>query len=267
MMKEQQGNGFPEIQVQQVNVWFEKGQTPLQAVDNVSFNVPANSFLTVLGPNGCGKSTLLHVIAGLIPPTSGQVLHGGKRVVRPDGSRLLMFQERTLFPWLNITQNMSFGLRAKGIGRSQREKLIPQYLELVGLRGFENAYPHELSGGMRQRAELARALVVKPRVLLLDEPFAALDALTREILQEELLRLHRETKITFIMVTHDIQEATFLSDYVLLMSRRPGRLKDVLEIESDKPRRPSWRGDPHFASLCYQILSSLREELEENPVR
>jgi ABC-type nitrate/sulfonate/bicarbonate transport system ATPase subunit len=251
----------PEIEVAELSVAYGHGRAALEVLDRVSFAVATGSFVTILGPNGCGKSTLLHAIAGLIAPTAGRVLHRGTPVEAPHPSRFLMFQDRTLFPWKTVAQNISFGLRAKGMPARLRARLTGHYLDLVGLAGFGDAYPLHLSGGMRQRAEIARALAAEPPVLLMDEPVASLDALSRELFQEELLRLRLVSGITFIMVTHDVHEAVFLSDAILLMSRRPARIKQIVEVDAGR-RSASWRGAPAFAELGYRILSALREEVD-----
>ncbi|MCG8346997.1 MAG: ABC transporter ATP-binding protein [Chloroflexales bacterium] len=252
-----------EIRVTDVAMQYQGNSKPLRVLDMISFTVKTGDFVTILGPNGCGKSTLLRIIAGLLSPTNGQVLHQNSLVTKPEAIRLMMFQERTLFPWLTIAQNVAFGLEAQSIPRRAQRTLIDKYLSLVQLSDFADRYPHELSGGMRQRAELARALAVEPRVILLDEPFAALDALTREILQEEILRLRRELEFTCVMVTHDIREALILSDQIILFSRRPGRIKDILSITQANKREHGWRNTPLFHEMHERIFASLREEMDE----
>lgn len=250
-----------EIELRDVSLSYRSGDWSLQALDGVSLSVRRGELVTLLGPNGCGKSTLLKLVAGLLPPSSGQILHRGQEIGPPDGSRMLMFQDRTLFPWSSVRRNIGFGLRVKGVERRARERRVRELIEIAGLQGFENALPHQLSSGMRQRAELARALAVEPSVLLLDEPFAAVDSLTRDILQEELLRHQERWGITLLMVTHDIREAAFLSDRILLMSQRPGSITRRITVDREGGRTPDWRAHPRFGELCYEILTFLREEI------
>jgi ABC-type nitrate/sulfonate/bicarbonate transport system ATPase subunit len=234
----------PELEVSGLSMRFGRGRGHLPVLDRVGFSLAAGRFLAIVGPNGCGKTTLLRLIAGLLSPSQGVIVHGGRPVTDPDKSRLLMFQQPTLFPWMTVDRNIDFALRARGVAPTLRAELTRKYVRLVGLSGFKGSDPRQLSGGMQQRAELARALAVSPRLLLMDEPSAALDALTRVVLQEELSRLRAHHDTTFVMITHDVQEAVFLSDQVLVMSRRPGRVKRIVPVERD--RAP--RGDGAAAS-------------------
>ncbi|HXM56300.1 MAG TPA: ABC transporter ATP-binding protein [Candidatus Dormibacteraeota bacterium] len=233
----------------------------------MNFSAASGQFLCVLGPNGCGKTTLLRLLAGLSIPTAGAIRHRGRPVSGPDGSRLLMFQQPTLFPWMTVRGNIEFALRARRVARERRRDAVRRCVDLVGLGGFEESYPHQLSGGMQQRAELARALAVGPRLLLMDEPFAALDALTRLVLQDELLRLRASQETTLVMVTHDVPEAVFLAERILVMSRRPGRVKRVVTVDRDGVPPERWRATAAFAGLCGEITASLREELDPQPFR
>ena len=202
----------------------------ITALDNVSLEIPSGSFVSLIGPSGCGKSTLLRLISGLIQMDEGELTLDGVPVTAPGADRGFMFQEHTLFPWLSIYDNIAFGLRARGIYKQEKDR-VDEFIEMVGLKGFEHSYPHQLSGGMCQRASLARALVGRPKVLLLDEPLGALDAFTRMNMQDEILRIWKETGMTAIMVTHDVDEAVYLSDKVVVMTPRPGRITGTLDIQ------------------------------------
>ena len=211
------------------------------ALDNVSLEIPSGSFVSLIGPSGCGKSTLLRLISGLIPMDEGELTLDGVPVTAPGADRGFMFQEHTLFPWLSIYDNIAFGLRARGIYKQEKDR-VDEFIEMVGLKGFEHSYPHQLSGGMCQRASLARALVGRPKVLLLDEPLGALDAFTRMNMQDEILRIWKETGMTAIMITHDVDEAVYLSDKVVVMTPRPGRITGTLDIRLSRPRAPAQSG-------------------------
>jgi ABC-type nitrate/sulfonate/bicarbonate transport system ATPase subunit len=230
------------------------------AVDNLSLDVYDREFLSIVGPSGCGKSTLLRVVAGLIEPTSGEVLLDGRRVTRPGADRGMVFQSYTLFPWLTVKGNVEFGPRLKGLPGKERARLAQEYLEMVGLKGFENSYPKELSGGMMQRVAIARALANDPEVLLMDEPFGALDAQTRTIMQELLVNLWQRTPKTIIFVTHDIDEALFISDRVYIMTARPGRIKQVLNVELPRPRSFDIITSPEFIEQKKLVLDAIKEE-------
>ncbi|MCW2277700.1 ABC transporter ATP-binding protein [Heliophilum fasciatum] len=206
------------------------------AFRDVSLEVRQGEFLTIVGPSGCGKSTFLDIIAGLSSATSGEILIDDQRITGPGLDRGIVLQGYALFPWRTVRANVEFGLEVKKIPKEKRGKISQEYIELVGLRGFEDRYPHELSGGMKQRVAIARALAYDPEVLLMDEPFAALDAQTREILQEELLRIWEETHKTIIFVTHSIDEAVFLADRVAIMQAHPGRLREIIDVNLPRPR-------------------------------
>lgn len=230
----------------------------LIALENVSFDVRRGEFLCIVGPSGCGKSTLLHLIAGLHQQTSGIIRIDGKPVHGTDTDRMLIFQELGLFPWLTVGQNVEFGLKMKGISKSERQSKVREYLRLVHLSQFENSYTHQLSGGMRQRVALARALATHPDVLLMDEPFAALDAQTRDLLHDELERIWKETGCTVIFVTHNVREAVRLGDRVVVMTFRPGQVKREYAIDLPRPRHIE---ETDVARSAREILSCLREEI------
>lgn len=214
-----------------------QGETVV-ALEDVKLAVEPGSFISFIGPSGCGKSTLLRLIAGLTMPDSGKVLLDGGEILEPGVERGFMFQDHTLFPWMNILENIAFGLRAQKIYK-ENEKRVSDLISLVGLKGFEKYYPHQLSGGMCQRAALARALAGRPKVLLLDEPLGALDAFTRMNMQDEILRIKSEEDMTMIMVTHDVDEAVYLSDRIAIMTPRPGRIVKVIDVELSHPRSRS----------------------------
>lgn len=232
------------------------------ALDNVSCEIPAGQFLCIIGPSGCGKSTLLHAIAGFVKGTSGEALQDGRRISHPGPDRIVIFQEYGLFPWLTVAENVEFGLLAKGVAAAERRQTVQRYLELVKLGGFERRYPHELSGGMRQRVSIARALAPDPDVVLMDEPFAALDSLTRDVLQEEILRIWEATRKTFVLITHNIEEAVFLGDRVIVMTARPGRIKSQIDVGIARPRHPSIRtSHPDFLATKEHLAQLLRTEI------
>jgi NitT/TauT family transport system ATP-binding protein len=233
----------------------------LLALDHINLQVRAGEFVCVVGPSGCGKSTLLHLIAGLHRQTSGQILIDGKPVEGPGTDRIMIFQEHALFPWLTVGQNVEFGMKMKGVARAEREERTRYYLRLVHLAKFENSYIHQLSGGMRQRVAIARALATEPDVLLMDEPFAALDAQTRDLLHDELERIWCDTGRTIIFVTHNVREAVRLGDRVVLLTFRPGRVKSQFPVELPRPRHLE---DPTVARFAREILDELREEINQS---
>jgi NitT/TauT family transport system ATP-binding protein len=233
----------------------------LLALDNINLQVKAGEFLCIVGPSGCGKSTLLHLIAGLHSATSGKVLVDEKAVSGPGTDRILIFQELGLFPWLTVRQNVEFGMKMKGIAKAEREEKMQYYLRLVHLSQFKDSYTHQLSGGMRQRVALARALASEPDVLLMDEPFAALDAQTRDLLHDELERIWAETGRTIIFVTHNVREAVRLGDRVAVLTFRPGRVKRDYTIDLARPRQLE---DVSVARTAREILDDLREEINKS---
>jgi NitT/TauT family transport system ATP-binding protein len=233
----------------------------LLALDHINLQVKAGEFLCIVGPSGCGKSTLLHLIAGLHRQTSGQVLIDGNPVQGPGTDRILIFQELGLFPWLTVGDNVEFGMKMKGVSKAEREDKTRYYLRLVHLSQFKDSYTHQLSGGMRQRVALARALATEPDVLLMDEPFAALDAQTRDLLHDELERIWAETGRTIIFVTHNVREAIRLGDRVALMTFRPGRVKREFVVDLPRPRVLE---DVHVARAAGEILGELREEINRS---
>jgi len=238
----------------------ESGERIL-ALDHINLQVKTGEFLCIVGPSGCGKSTLLHLIAGLHQPTSGEVLVDGKEVEGPGTDRILIFQELGLFPWLTVGDNVQFGMKMKGVGKAEREEKTRYYLRLVHLSQFKDSYTHQLSGGMRQRVALARALATEPDVLLMDEPFAALDAQTRDLLHDELERIWTETGCTIIFVTHNVREAIRLGDRVALLTFRPGRVKREFPVFLPRPRSLE---DPNVARAASEILGELREEINRS---
>lgn len=227
-----------KININNVTKIFGNKDEQLIALNNVDFEIPAGSFVSLIGPSGCGKTTLLRCIAGLETPTSGSISVDGTNITKPGSDRGFAFQQANLFPWLTIRENIAFGLKARKIYK-QRQADVDEFIELVGLKGFENSYPHQISGGMNQRASLARALVGHPKILLLDEPLGALDAFTRMTMQDEILRLWKEHEMTMVMVTHDVDEAVYLSDYVVVMSPRPAKVEKIIKIDMTHPRARS----------------------------
>ena len=233
----------------------------LLALDHINLQVRAGEFLCIVGPSGCGKSTLLHLIAGLHSPTSGQVLVDGHPVEGPGTDRILIFQEHGLFPWLTVAENVAFGMKMKGVPKAERQEKMRYYLRLVHLAKFEKSYIHQLSGGMRQRVAIARALATEPDVLLMDEPFTALDAQTRDLLHDELERIWNETGRTIIFVTHNVREAVRLGDRVVLLTFRPGRVKSEFPVSLPRPRSLE---DPEVALAARAVLDELREEINRS---
>jgi NitT/TauT family transport system ATP-binding protein len=245
-----------------IHYWIERSAQPFLAVDRANLDVRPGEFVSIVGPSGCGKTTFLNAVDGLQPISGGTLELNGKPIVRPGPDRAMVFQQSSLLPWRSVLGNVVYGLELQGRG-SKRERIerAREFVHLVGLDGFEDAFPSELSGGMQQRVNLARALATDPEVLLLDEPFAALDAQTREFMQRELLRIWGETRKTALFITHDIKEAVYLADRVMIFSRRPGRVKDSVEIDLPRPRELSIKRDPNFLSYEDQIWRSIEEEV------
>jgi NitT/TauT family transport system ATP-binding protein len=251
------------IELQDISRSFDIKGARLHALDGLDLNVAEREIVAIVGPNGCGKSTLLRVISGLLPPDRGSVLAFDSTVAGPEPRIGLVFQEPRLLPWRDVLANVAFPLELAGVGRTEREHRAREVLHLTGLDGFAEAYPDQLSGGMAQRAALARALAPEPDVLLLDEPFSALDAMTRERLDDELLRLWAETGSTIVLVTHSISEAVFLSDRVLVMSPRPGRIVAEIPVDAPRPRSLSGAG----ASTYSLAADAVRTHLAQNEER
>jgi ABC-type nitrate/sulfonate/bicarbonate transport system ATPase subunit len=237
-----------------------RGGQPVQALTPTSLSVAANDFITILGPSGCGKSTLLRIVAGLDTPSSGQVRLNGKPVTAPGADRGMVFQSYTLFPWLTVAQNIAFGLNEKGMSEAAQKEIVASYVSKVGLTGFENHWPKQLSGGMQQRTAIARALANDPQILLLDEPFGALDNQTRALMQELLLGIWSQDKKTVLFVTHDIEEAIFIASRVVVMSARPGRIKADIKVDLPYPRHYTLKTTPEFTRLKAQLTEEIRAE-------
>ena len=252
----------PKVSLNQICLSYrtQKGER-LLALDRINLEVKTGEFLCIVGPSGCGKSTLLHLIAGLHQPTSGQVLVDGNPIQGPGTDRILIFQELGLFPWLTVGDNVEFGMKMKGLRKAEREEKSDYYLRLVHLAKFKDSYTHQLSGGMRQRVALARALATEPDVLLMDEPFAALDAQTRDLLHDELERIWAETGRTVIFVTHNVREAVRLGDRVALLTFRPGRVKREFLVDLPRPRHLE---DVDVARAAREILDDLKEEINRS---
>jgi NitT/TauT family transport system ATP-binding protein len=234
------------------------GDSPVVALENVTFSVRRNEFCAILGHSGCGKTTLLTLIAGFEQPSGGELRVNGNPIGNPSWERTMIFQDYALFPWQTVADNIGFGLEMKNVEAGERRRIVGELVALVGLKGFERRYPHQLSGGMRQRVSIARALAVEPHVLLMDEPFAALDAQNRALMQQEMVRIWEHARRTCILVTHSIEEAVALSDRVLVMSRRPGRIKADLAVALPRPRSDE---DADVVLLRQQIRALIREEI------
>jgi ABC-type nitrate/sulfonate/bicarbonate transport system ATPase subunit len=249
------------LSVRGVERRFGSGANSTLALSATDLEVAENDFITILGPSGCGKSTLLRIVAGLDRPTAGEVLLDGRRVDGPGADRGMVFQSYTLFPWLSVLDNVCFGLRERGLPRAQQLEIAHGFIAQVGLKGFERHYPKQLSGGMQQRTAIARALANGPRMLLMDEPFGALDHQTRELMQELLLGIWEGEKKTVLFVTHDIDEAVFMGSRVVVMSARPGRIKLDRVVELPHPRHYSVKTTPAFAALKAELTEQVRVEV------
>ncbi|MEH6693291.1 MAG: ABC transporter ATP-binding protein [Pseudorhizobium pelagicum] len=237
-----------------------RGGAPVQALHPTDLDIAKNDFVTILGPSGCGKSTLLRIIAGLDRPTTGSVLLEGQAITGPGADRGMVFQSYTLFPWLTVRENVGFGLRERGIAAKEAAEIVDSYLDKVGLRGFENHWPKQLSGGMQQRTAIARALANDPKILLLDEPFGALDNQTRGLMQELLLGIWEREQKTVVFVTHDIEEAVFMASRVVTMTARPGRIKSITPVDIPHPRHYTVKASPEFSELRLKLTEEIRAE-------
>jgi NitT/TauT family transport system ATP-binding protein/sulfonate transport system ATP-binding protein len=237
-----------------------RGGKPVRALEPTSLAVAANDFITILGPSGCGKSTLLRIVAGLDRPTGGRIVLDGREVRGPGADRGMVFQSYTLFPWLTVAGNIEFGLKERGLPQDERKKIVAAYIDKVGLNGFENHWPAQLSGGMQQRTAIARALANDPEILLLDEPFGALDNQTRSLMQEFLLGIWERERKTVLFVTHDIEEAIFLASRVAVMTARPGRIKAEFSVDLPHPRHYTVKTSPEFSALKARLTEEIRAE-------
>jgi NitT/TauT family transport system ATP-binding protein len=248
------------IEVRNFSLSYDSIEGPVQAVTDTQIDVKPGEFVSIVGPTGCGKSTLLNAVAGFLKPTTGIVTVDGERVNGPSAERGMVFQQYSLFPWKTVRENVEFGLKMRGMARSQRERAARTLLGLAGLEAFEKHYPEKLSGGMKQRVGIVRALATGPKVLLLDEPFGALDAQTRVIMQQILTNMWQRLKISVLFVTHDIDEAIFLSDRVYCMTARPGSIKAEIPIPLERPRQQAMMMSSEFLGLRRGLMSLIREE-------
>jgi len=239
----------------------QRSAEPIQVFDNISFDVQPSEFISLVGPSGCGKTTFLRILDGLIPRDEGEILLNGEAVIKPGPDKGFVFQDSSLLLWRSVIDNVILGLELQGIDKKVARNKAMDYIAMVGLKGFEQHYPHELSGGMQQRVNLARALIVDPEILLMDEPFASLDAQTREIMQAELLKMWRQTRKTVIFVTHQIEEAVYLSDRVVVFSARPAKIREIVKIALPRPRSLAIKRSNEFLELADRIWNLIQEEV------
>jgi NitT/TauT family transport system ATP-binding protein len=249
-----------KLQVRGLSKRFGTGPESVLALDGADLELADNEFVSLVGTSGCGKSTLLSIVAGLQEPSGGEVLVDGERVDGPGRDRGVVFQTYTLFPWLTARENIEFALRGEALGKAERRDLAMEQLRLVGLETFADAHPNQLSGGMKQRVAIARALSYRPQLLLMDEPFGALDALTRQLMQELLTKVWERHRLTVLFVTHDVEESVHISDRVLVMTNRPGRIKKEVIVDLGRPRHHGMLASPRFGELYGEVLESIREE-------
>ena len=252
--------GKGHIAIAGVDVVFGADAAAVVAVENVSLDVRPGEFVSLIGPSGCGKSTLLNIVAGFVRPTAGTVRMDGAAIGGPGSDRGVVFQQYSLFPWLSVRRNVEFGLKMAGVARAKRETSARTLLGLAGLLAFENHYPDQLSGGMKQRVGIVRALATSPQVLLMDEPFGALDAQTRVVMQEILTNMWQKFRISVLFVTHDIEESIFLSDRIYVMTARPGRIKAEVTVPLERPRTPEMTSSSTFLELVQLLRGLIREE-------
>lgn len=249
-----------KISIKNVGQTFQKEGSPFVVLEDCSLDIKENEFVTIVGTSGCGKSTLLNIVGGLVLPTHGAVYIGDEMVTKPGRDRGFVFQSYSLFEWLTVEDNIMFALKKSSLSKAEKKDLVQEYITVVGLSGFEKSLPKELSGGMKQRVAIARALVYQPAVLLMDEPFGALDAQTRGMMQELLLNVWEKYKTTVLFITHDVDEAIFLSDRVIVMSARPGTIKVDRKITLARPRNYELTTTPEFMELKRELLDSIRVE-------
>jgi NitT/TauT family transport system ATP-binding protein len=255
----------PQLRIQDVRLEYEsRGGKSVLAISNISIDVPKNEFAVIVGPSGCGKSSLLYLIAGLAQPSGGEILLDDREIAGPGRDRGMVFQSYTLFPWLTVRENVEFGLKRRNVPAEEREKIVNRYLNDVGLAAFHESYPKQLSGGMMQRVAIARALANDPEILLMDEPFGALDSQTRTLMQQLLLRVWERDRKTVLFVTHDIDEAILLGDRIYVMTSRPGRLKEEILVPIPRPRSAGMVMEPDFIELKRKILDLLKNEIHDD---
>ena len=252
--------GEPILRLEGLSKDYPTKNGPLTVLEPTSLSMDVTELVSIVGPSGCGKSTLLHIVGGLVLPTSGRVLLDGVEVFEAGPERGMVFQAYTLFPWLTVRHNVQFGPKQRGVKRAEREKIADHFLDAVGLHGFRDHYPKQLSGGMRQRVAIARALANSPRILLMDEPFGALDAQTRTVMQELLLDIRQKERTTTLFITHDIDEAVFLSDRIFVMTARPGRLKAEIPVPFGADRTAEIRTSPEFFQIRAQVYDLLHSQ-------
>jgi NitT/TauT family transport system ATP-binding protein len=263
--RETHRSGTLAVEAHDVSVEYERTREKdtLIALEGFTLDVAQGEFLAIVGPSGCGKSTFLNVVAGLVPPASGEIKVFGKPVDGPSPDRAVVFQDYALMPWRTVEKNVRFGLEMQGRIDSTTNDKVAHYIKMVGLSGFEHSYPRELSGGMRQRVGLARALATEPKLLLMDEPFAAVDAMTRELMQEELTKIVATTGQPIIFITHGVDEAVTLADRIAVVTNRPGRIKEIIEVDLPRPRSRASRQLPEFQALRDRVWQLLSEEHPE----
>jgi NitT/TauT family transport system ATP-binding protein len=256
-------NSAAKLIVQHLRKSFrsQRSAEPIQVFDDISFEVGASEFISLVGPSGCGKTTFLRILDGLIPRDDGDILLDGKAVIKPGPDKGFVFQDSSLLLWRTVIDNVILGLELQGVDKKASRKKAEHFIALVGLKGFEQHYPHELSGGMQQRVNLARALIVDPEILLMDEPFASLDAQTREIMQAELLKMWRQTRKTVVFVTHQIEEAVYLSDRVVVFSARPAKIREIVKVDLPRPRSLTVKRSREFLQLADHIWSLIQDEV------
>jgi NitT/TauT family transport system ATP-binding protein len=252
----------PKLEVQKLSKTYPVHGKPMTVLQDIDLQLYPREFVSIVGASGCGKSTLLNVTAGLVAPCQGKVLVDGKPVIGPGSDRGMVFQHYTLYPWLTVAQNIAFGLQFRKMSKLEKQERVEYFLDVVGLTQFANAYPKQLSGGMKQRVAIARALANEPAVLLMDEPFGALDAQTKEQMQQFLQRLWQQTHITIMMITHDVEEAIFLSQRVYVMSARPGRIKSEITVDLPEQRDLDLKLAPEFVEIKRQVLREIRDDSE-----
>ena len=250
-----------KVEAIEVNKTFGRGKGKVTAIRDLNMQVEENEFTVLVGPSGCGKSTFLYMVAGFERPTSGKILLDGQPIEKPGPDRGFVFQEFVLYPWRTVLGNVTFGLEIAGMKKEEAQKEAMRYIEMVGLRGFEDKYPHTLSGGMKQRVGIARALAYNPEVLLMDEPFGSLDAQTRKVMQGELVRIWEEMKKTVIFVTHSVIEATYLADKIVVMTARPGKVKGIVDVDLPRPR--DYTGGKYL-KIRKQVLDLVEEEVTKS---